>query len=80
MAQTPGFSQSHNQNVILGSTHMPYVAHSQPNSIPVGITPRLRPPRQRLPHQLTINNQCESKARVPRVHRPSYSPFLYWET
>ena len=49
---------------------MTFVARSQSNSIPVRITPRLRPPRQRLPHQLTINNQSESKA---RVHRPNYS-------
>jgi hypothetical protein len=33
----------------------------------------VRPPRQRLPHQLTIDNQSQSKARVPKVHRPNYS-------
>ena len=68
-----GFSQSHNQIVTLGSTHKTFVARSQSNCIPVRITPRLRPPRQRLPHQLTINNQSQSKARIPRVHRHNYS-------
>ena len=45
---------------------------SQSNSIPVRITPRPRPPRQKPPHQLTINNQC-CKSRAQRVHGPNYS-------
>jgi hypothetical protein len=58
------------QLLLLGD--LPPKRRSQSNSIPVRITRRLRPPRQRLPHQLTINNQS-SNARVPRVHRPNYS-------